>query len=39
MKRITAIFLALALLVCAADRSQDVRAIAEELGRAMEEDS
>ena len=28
-----------ALLVCAADRSQEVRAIAEELGRAMEEDS
>ena len=28
-----------ALLVCAADRSQDVRAIAEELARAREEDS
>ena len=28
-----------ALLVCAADRSQDVRAIAEELARAREEDA
>lgn len=28
-----------ALLVCAADRSQEVRAIAEELARTAEEDS